>query len=139
MLLLQLLPATEAQQDFTSIQVPTFRVGVFYPGRSANPIEAERATCRAITDRIERNSARFNSELVTNTNSRIIFSTRDSRLMISRMQTSLDALASSYNSEFGRRMTILKAWTAYPDPDLRAEPESLHYEGMHCTLHANRP
>ena len=128
---LQLLPAGETQQDFTRIQVPTFRLGVFYPSRvQGNPRESEIVTCRAITDRIDRNSARFNSELVTNTNSRISFSNANSRLMTSRMQTRLDALARSYSG----RMTILKAWTPFPDRDLANEPESLHYEGGYLNL-----
>ncbi len=129
-IVLQLIPAARGQTQFTGIQIPTFTQGVFYPGRSTNPLEAEIATCRALTDRIERNSARFNSELVTNTNSRINFMTSDSQLMTSRMQSSLDTLAERYSQQFGgRRMTIIKAWTAYPDMDLVAENESLHYEG----------
>jgi len=119
-----------SQQDFTTLQVPDFDVGVFYPGRSSSAREAEVETCRAITDRIKRNSARFNNELVTNFNSEITFNTDDSRVMTSRMQSRLDALASAYFAETGRRMTILKAWTPFPDLDLSMNNESLHYEGM---------
>ena len=132
--ILQLLPAAHAQQDFTGIQVPTFSLGVFYPARSTDPMEAEVATCRAITDRIDRNSARFNSELVLNTNPNINFRNRDSQLMTSRMQSSLDTLAQRYLSQTSRRMTILKAWSAYPDPELTNEPNSLHYEGGKAEL-----
>lgn len=122
--------AASSQQDFTSGQVPVFGVGVFYPGRSSNALQAEVETCRAITDRISRNSARFNTELVTNTNNGINFATADSRLMSSRMQSRLDDLARVYAGRFsGRKMTVLKAWTPYPDPQLGSEQESLHYEG----------
>ena len=125
-----LLQLANGQQDFTTLQVPNFNVGVFYPGQSNNPVVAEMQTCRAITDRIERNSARFNSELVTNTNNGINFANSDSRIMSSRMQSRLDTLASAYFAQRGRRMTILKAWTPFPDADLASEPQSLHYEGI---------
>ena len=129
-LTLLLLPQPcNAQQDFTTLQVPTFTVGVFYPARQTAPLAAEEATCRAITDRIDRNSARFNSELVTNTNNLINFQNADSRIMTSRMQSRLDALAQAYWNTRGRRMTVFKAWTPYPDSDLTNEPHSLHYEG----------
>ena len=129
-LFLLLLSSAHCQLDFSRGQVPTFRVGVFYPGRSTNPIVAEVETCRAITDRIERNSARFNAELVTNTNNAITYTTANSRIMSSRMQSRLDDLARTYANRFGnRRLTVLKAWTPYPDPQLVNEPESLHYEG----------
>lgn len=129
-----LLPA-HAQQDFTTAQVPTFNVGVFYPARSNVALQAEGQTCRAITDRISRNSARFNSELVTNTNGDITFATANSRLMSSRMQSRLGELARGYSG----RMTVLKAWTPYQDPDLVQEMDSLHYEGQlvsQSVLHA---
>lgn len=130
---LLLIPVANSQQDFSTGQVPSFSVGVFYPGQSNNPIQAEVETCRAITDRIDRNSARFNAELVTNTNGGINFATSDSRIMSSRMQSRLDDLAQAYLSRFNRRMTVLKAWTPYPDQELGNEPESLHYEGMLVT------
>lgn len=129
LLLLVVVPAADAQQDFTTAQVPTFSRGVFYPARFPVALEAEVATCRAITDRIDRDSARFNSELVTNTNNGIHFSTADSRLMSSRMQSRLDDLAEAYFADSGRRVTVVKAWTPFPDRDLSAEDESLHYEG----------
>lgn len=122
------LSPLHAQQDFTTAQVPTFNVGVFYPARSSVALEAEGQTCRTITDRIARNSARFNSELVTNTNAAIItFATADSRLMSSRMESRLGELARRYSG----RMTVLKAWTPYPDTDLLQEVDSLHYEGQY--------
>lgn len=126
---LQFPPLASCQQDFTTLQVPTFVIGVFYPGRSSIATEAEVETCRAITDRIDRNTARFNNELVTNPNNGITFATSDSRVMSSRMQSRLDRLADAYYAASGRRMTVLKAWTPFPDSDLSMESESLHYEG----------
>ena len=125
------LLTVNAQQDFTTAQVPTFNVGVFYPGRSNIALQAEVQTCRGITDRIARNSARFNSELVTNTDGAITFATADSRLMSSRMQSRLGELARSYSG----RMTVLKAWSPFPDPELAQENNSLHYEGQAVYLH----
>ena len=127
---LALFQLASTQQDFTTLQVPDFAEGVFYPGQSNIAAIAEVQTCRSITDRIDRNTARFNNELVTNTNNMILFSDADSRIMSSRMQSRLDTLAEVYWNQFGRRMTILKAWTPFPDPDLTSEPVSLHYEGM---------
>ncbi len=127
---LQHLGQVNSQQDFTQAQVPTFSVGVFYPARSNNAADSERVTCRAITDRIDRNTARFNNELVTNTNSRITFGTADSRVMSSKMQSRLDDLAASYAQQYqNRRLTILKAWSPFPDPQLSGDDMSLHYEG----------
>ena len=123
-------PPVVGQQDFTITQVPTFRVGIFYPGRSnARAADAEIQTCRAITDRIDRNSARYNNELVTNTANDINFANNDARVMSSRMQSRLGDLARRYSNSFGRRMTVLKAWTPFPDADLSGDDQSLHYEG----------
>ena len=119
---LQVLP-TQGQQDFTTAQIPNpFGVGNFYPPRP----EAE--VCRPIRDYIDRNSARFTNELVTNTNADIIFSTSDSRIMSSRMQSRLNSLASLYRQQTGRRMTVLRAWTQFPNSQVN-DGMSLHYEG----------
>ena len=126
--LLLLLQVTSGQQDFTRAQIPAFRVGIFYPARSNNVREAEIMTCGAITDRITRNSARFNKELVTNTNRDINFPLADTRIMTSRMQSRLDYLASAYYRTYSRKMTVTKAWTPFPDSQLR-DDNSLHYEG----------
>ena len=135
-----LLSAAKCQQDITQAAVPTFRVGVFYPTRSnQNADETEVSVCRAIVDHIDRNTPRFRSELVSNTNSRISFQTADSHFMSSRMQTRLDTLELSYRST-NRGITVLKAWTPFPDPELAGRDASLHYEGKHklqllCTYH----
>ena len=118
---LQVLP-TLGQQDFTTAQIPNpFRVGDFYPPRP------EVEVCRPIRDYIDRNSARFTNELVTNTNPDITFSTSDSRIMSSRMQSRLNSLASLYKQQTGRRMTVLRAWTQFPNSQVTNT--SLHYEG----------
>ena len=89
--------------------------------------------CRPIVDHIDRNSARFRAELVTNTNSKISFATADSNIMSSRMQSRLDRLADLYTSG---RMTIRKAWSQYPDSQL-AGVNSLHFEGKKCIYMSN--
>ena len=122
MIALQVLP-TQGQQQFTTAQIPNpFRVGNFYPPRP------EVEVCRPIRDYIDRNSARFTNELVTNTNADIMFSTSDSRIMSSRMQSRLNSLATLYRQQTGRRMTVLRAWTQFPNFQVNNDT-SLHYEG----------
>ena len=117
-----MLPPVKGQQDFTTAQVPDpFTVGDYYPPR----LEVD--VCRPIRDYIDRNSARFTNELVTNTNSRITFSTSDSRIMTSRMQSRLNTLADSYFAATSTRMTVRRAWTQFPNSQLNNM--SLHYEG----------
>ena len=113
----------QGQQDFTTAQIPNpFRVGNFYPPRP------EVEVCRPIRDYIDRNSARFTNELVTNTNADITFSTADSRIMSSRMQSRLNSLATLYRQQANRRMTVLRAWTQFPNSQVN-DDTSLHYEG----------
>ena len=126
------LPSVQGQQDFTTAQVPDpFQVGDFYPPRP------EVDVCRPIRDYIDRNSARFTNELVTNTNPDISFSTADSRIMSSRMQSRLNSLSTLYRQQTGRRMTILRSWTQFPSSQINNRM-SLHYEGKSreygCTL-----
>ena len=117
-----LISLVQGQQDFTTNPVPDpFQVGDFYPPRD------EEAVCRRITDYIDRNSARFMNELVTNTNPDITFSTSDSRIMSSRMQSRLNTLANLYKQETGRKMTVLRAWLPFPSG--LSDSMSLHYEG----------
>ena len=118
-----LVSLVRGQQDFTTAEVPDpFRVNDFYPPRP------EVEVCRPIRDYIDRNSARFTNELVTNTNADITFSTADSRIMSSRMQSRLNSLATLYRQQTGRRMTVLRAWTQFPDSQV-SDDKSLHYEG----------
>lgn len=134
--LLALLQVSSCQQDITSAQIPTFTVGTFYPSREGlTAVQVEEVVCRAIVDQIERNSARFLTELVSNTNNRINFVSSDSRIMSSRMQSQLDVLANLYYYSTGREMTILKAWSPYPDPSLSST--SLHYEGENSAVSAS--
>ena len=124
-LALVLVSIVQAQQDFTTAEVPNpFQVGDFYPPRP------EVEVCRPIRDYIDRNSARFTNELVTNTNPDITFSTSDSRIMSSRMQSRLNSLASLYGQQTGRRMNVLRAWTQFPNAQI-SDDKSLHYEGEH--------
>lgn len=123
--LLMMSPPVHSQQRFTIRQVPNpFLVGDMYPPRS------EIDVCEPIQDYIVRSSARYNSKLVTNNNPNIIFGTRDSRIMSSRLQSRLNTLADKYKAMFQRKMTILKAWSPFPDPELVGDNSSLHYEGM---------
>ena len=124
------LPSVLCQQDFTTAPVPNpFRVGNYYPPRP------EVEVCRPIRDYIDRNSARFTSELVTNTNNDIFFSTADSRIMTSRMQSRLNSLANSYRQATNRRMTVLQAWTQFPNSQINNDM-SLHYEGKTLLVRA---
>ena len=117
-----LLSSVRGQQDFSTAQVPDpFRVGDFYPPRP------EVDVCRPIRDYIDRNSVRFTNELVTNTNPNIVFSTADSRIMSSRMQSRLNRLATLYQEATRRRMTVLRAWVPFPSG--LSDDMSLHYEG----------
>ena len=130
--LLIMLCAAECQQDITQAIVPTFNVGVFYPTRSnQNADQTEVAVCRAIVDHIDRDTSRFRSELVSNTNSRISFQTADSRFMSSRMQSRLDTLVEVLYRLTNRGITVVKAWTPFPDPEPAGRNASLHYEGKH--------
>ena len=111
--------------DFTIGQIPDpFVVGDSYPMRP------EEEVCRPIRDYIRRGSARFNSELLTYTTSRINFADADSQRMTSRMQTRLERLVQLYRAEYrrNRRFTVLKAYAEFPDPDI-GDARSLHYEG----------
>ena len=116
-----LLPVVIAQSNFDYSQQPIpipFYEGDRYPNRPETDV------CRPIFDHILRNSARFTSELVFNTNPDITFATMDSRRMTSRMQTRLDRLREIYSGDF----TVLKTWTQFPDNEV-LDPSSLHYEG----------
>ena len=122
-----MIPSVLCQQDFTTAPVPDpFRVGDYYPPRP------EVEVCRPIRDYIDRNSARFTNELVTNTNNDITFSTADSRIMSSRMQSRLNTLAAMYRRDTGRRMTVERAWVPFPSG--LGDDMSLHYEGEPTTL-----
>ena len=120
-----LILSVQGQQDFTTAAVPNpFQVGDYYPPRP------EVEVCRPIRDYIDRNSARFMNELVTNTNNDIVFSTADSRIMSSRMQSRLNTLAALYLEQTGRRMTVERAWVPFPSG--LQDDMSLHYEGEVC-------
>ena len=118
-----LVPVARGQQDFSTTEVPDpFRVGDFYPPRP------EVEVCRPIRDHIDRDSVRFTNKLVTNTNRDITFSSSYSRIMSSRMQSRLNSLATLYWQQTRRRMTVLRAWGQFRDPQI-TNNMSLHYEG----------
>ena len=107
---------------YTRQPVPSvFRVNQSYPSRG------ETDQCRPIRLRITRNSRLYITELVTNANRNIRFVTADARLMTSRMQSKLDALAKAFRPWYGYRLTVLQSWTEYSPND--TDPHSLHYEG----------
>jgi len=115
--------------SFILSPVPYFRVGIFYPTRPGESAEqTEISLCRAIVDHIDRDSPRYRNELVYNTNSKISFQTADSHIMSSRMQSKLGVLEGLSNV----RMTVLKAWTQFPDSELQNN-ESLNYEGIYTS------
>ena len=100
-----------------------FRFNMSYPART------EMEECRPIRLRIQRNTRLFRTRLIVNTNGDIIFNNSDARIMTSRLQTRLNALAQLYYQQYGRRFTVMKSWAEYGDDDID-DPQSLHYEGQ---------
>ena len=100
-----------------------FQFNMSYPDRT------ETEECRPIRLRIQRNSRLFRTRLVVNTNSDINFNNSDARIMTSRTQTRLNALAQLYYQRYRRRFTVMKSWAEYGDDDVD-DPQSLHFEGQ---------
>lgn len=100
-----------------------FEVGSFHPPAG------EREVCRPIRSQIHRDSPRYIDELVMSTNPLVDFQFLDSRIMSSRLKLCLDRLANSYYESTWQRISVIKAWTVYPDPELLGDDNSLHYEG----------
>ncbi len=100
-----------------------FQMGTSYPNRS------EEVECRPIRLRVARNSRLYRTELVTNTNPHIIFSSADARVMTSRLFMRLNSLAERYFYHFWERITVLRAWSEYSEGGSDDDPNSLHYEG----------
>ena len=100
-----------------------FRFNMSYPDRT------ETEECRPIRLRIQRNTRLFRTRLIVNTNGDIIFNNSDARIMTSRLQTRLNALAQLYYQQYRRRFTVMKSWAEYGDDDID-DPQSLHYEGQ---------
>lgn len=120
------LIACTAQSDdyqFTNGPVPNpFQLHQRYPDRN------ESVQCRPIRLRIERNSRRFRTDLVTNEHSGMNFSNADARIMSGRLQRRLNQLAYAFYIHYHVWITVTKAWTEYGDPDVD-DPNSLHFEG----------
>lgn len=109
--------------QFTNGPVPNpFQLHQHYPDRN------ESVQCRPIRLRIERNSRRYRTDLVTNEHSRVNFTHADARIMSSRLQIRLNQLAYLFYVEYSVWITVTKAWTEYGDPDVD-DPNSLHFEG----------
>lgn len=101
----------------------TFHLGTRYPDRN------ETEECRPLRLRIVRSSRLYRTQLVTNINPYIIFHSADARVMTARMQSRLNALASSYWQQFSAKITVLRSWVDYTANDTTTDPNSLHYEG----------
>lgn len=125
-ILLQLSQATSSSQVFQYSRGPvpeTFSRGTRYPDRN------ETDECRPIRLRVTRQSRLYRTQLVTNSNPNIIFRFADARVMTSRMQTRLNALAVGYFQQYSSKITVLRAWSEYSADDNLGDPHSLHYEG----------
>lgn len=112
-------------EEFQVMNTPlpdTFQLNQSYPDR---PEEVE---CRPIRLRIERNSRRYRTDLVTNDHPSIRFAHADTRVMSNRLFRRLNALADLFYEEHRGRITVLKAWTEYGDSEV-VDPTSLHFEG----------
>ena len=110
--------------QYTRGPVPAeFHMNDSYPARN------ETDECRPIRLRIQRNSRLFRSLVVNTNTARINFIHSDARIMTSRLQTRLNALAELYYQQFRLRITVTKSWTEYGDGDVD-DPQSLHYEGQ---------
>lgn len=118
----------QAQGDST-FQYTRGPVPVVFQMNESYPARNETDECRPIRLRIQRNSRLFRT-LVVNTNSaRINFTHPDTRIMTSRLQTRLNALAELYYQQYRVKITVTKSWTEYGDGDVD-DPQSLHYEGQ---------
>ena len=116
----------DAQEDFLYNRGPlpqAVHPGDRYPDRN------ETEECRPIRLRIVRNSRLYRSQLVTNVNPDIAFSSADARIMTARAQARLNALAASYLRVYGSRITVLRSWSEYSADDDIEDQNSLHYEG----------
>jgi hypothetical protein len=103
------------------------------PGESI-PAETEAKTCGKITSVIKRTDPEF-ATLVQNDNTDIKFKDEEGtgadRMMTSKLQTKLDALATLVASEWtGVKLRVTEAW----DEDSEHAPGSLHYEGRAADL-----
>jgi hypothetical protein len=117
-------PSNDASFVRSRGPVPSvFHLGSRYPDRN------ETSECRPIRLRVVRNSRLHRTQLVTNTNPQISFHTADARIMSSRLQARLNALAASYYRHYGAQITVLRSWSEFSANDSIGDPNSLHYEG----------
>ena len=124
-LLLGAIRLADATSGFQYSKGPVpdeFRLRDRYPDRN------EVTECRPIRLRIERDSRRYRRDLVVNANPDITFDGADARVMTSRLQTQLNALAELCRRQYGLRFRVSKAWAEASDPDVD-DAHSLHFEG----------
>lgn len=103
------------------------------------PNASETATCGAITKKIKRTDPEF-ATLVSNQNAIIVFKDEEGtgadRMMSTRMQAKLDALASLVTSEWpGVKLRVTESW----DENDEHSPTALHYEGRAADITTQPP
>ena len=114
---------SEEEYVFTNGPLPdTFELNQRYPNRPEN------VECRPIRLHIARNSRRYRTELVTNSNPHVQFAHADARVMSTRLSKRLNQLAELFYENHSIAITVQKAWTEFEDGDVN-DPLSLHYEG----------
>ncbi|MEY9523981.1 hypothetical protein ABIF70_005122 [Bradyrhizobium japonicum] len=103
------------------------------------PNAGETATCGAITKKIKRTDPEF-ATLVSNQNASIVFKDEEGtgadRMMSTRLQAKLDALASLVSAEWtGVKLRVTEAW----DENDEHLPTALHYEGRAADITTHPP
>ena len=93
------------------------------------PYRSEEVECRRIRTRIERNSRRYRTDLVTNEHSSVHFADADARIMSNRLHRRLNELADLFHAEYSVWIRVTKAWTEFGDEEV-SDPASLHFEGI---------
>ncbi|WP_029077494.1 hypothetical protein [Bradyrhizobium sp. th.b2] len=103
------------------------------------PNASETATCGAIAKKIKRTDPEF-ATLVSNQNASIVFKDEEGtgadRMMSTRLQAKLDALASLVSAEWaGVKLRVTEAW----DENDEHLPTALHYEGRAADITTQPP
>lgn len=103
------------------------------------PNASETATCGAIVKKIKRTDPEF-ATLVSNQNANIVFKDEEGtgadRMMTTRLQSKLDALASLVSAEWtGVKLRVTEAW----DENDEHSPTALHYEGRAADITTHPP
>lgn len=103
------------------------------------PNASETATCGALVKKIKRTDPEFTT-LVSNQNANIVFKDEEGtgadRMMSTRLQSKLDALASLVSAEWtGVKLRVTEAW----DENDEHSPTALHYEGRAADITTHPP